>query len=63
MNDDESDAVAWFPLDALPRLDAATREKVARAAGDATDAWFEQPVEQCEVSHVVRPLSLRQSAP
>jgi 8-oxo-dGTP pyrophosphatase MutT (NUDIX family) len=43
VNDDESDAVAWFPLDALPRLDTATREKVARAAGDATDAWFEQP--------------------
>lgn len=42
VNDDESDAVSWFAIDALPRLDERTHQKIALAMKDDPVAWFEQ---------------------
>jgi 8-oxo-dGTP diphosphatase len=43
VNDDESLAVAWFSLDALPELHAFTRLRIETALRDGAPAWFAQP--------------------
>ncbi|WP_428964323.1 NUDIX hydrolase [Micromonospora fluostatini] len=40
VNDDESEAVGWFPLDRLPDLDPQARLVLARALGPDTDVWY-----------------------
>ncbi|MDO3701728.1 NUDIX domain-containing protein [Micromonospora sp. C28SCA-DRY-2] len=43
VNDDESVAVRWFPMDALPALDAHGRTVVAHALADEPAAWYLPP--------------------
>lgn len=43
VNDDESLAVRWFPMDALPTLDAHARTVVAHALSDESAAWYLPP--------------------
>jgi 8-oxo-dGTP diphosphatase len=43
VNDEESTAVEWFPLDALPDLDAVDRLRVKTALDDTAPAWFAVP--------------------
>ncbi|MFI7488462.1 NUDIX hydrolase [Micromonospora echinaurantiaca] len=43
VNDDESLAVRWFPMDALPTLDAHARTVVAHALADKSAAWYLPP--------------------
>jgi 8-oxo-dGTP pyrophosphatase MutT (NUDIX family) len=38
--DDESDAVGWYALDALPPMEAQTLMKIELALSARTDAWF-----------------------
>ena len=40
VNDDEALAVAWFPLDALPELDAVHRHRIETALTEDAPAWF-----------------------
>ncbi|MEU8297111.1 NUDIX domain-containing protein [Micromonospora sp. NPDC048909] len=40
VNDDESEAVQWFPPDRLPELDAHARLVIAHALGTADRAWY-----------------------
>lgn len=43
VNDDESVAVRWFPMDALPALDAHARTVVRHALADGSAAWYLPP--------------------
>jgi 8-oxo-dGTP pyrophosphatase MutT (NUDIX family) len=43
VNDDESTAVAWFALDALPPMDPLSRFRLDRAVAPADGAWFGVP--------------------
>jgi 8-oxo-dGTP diphosphatase len=43
VNDEESTAVDWFPLDALPDLDAVDRLRIETALDDTAPAWFAVP--------------------
>ncbi|MFC8848173.1 NUDIX domain-containing protein [Micromonospora sp. NPDC057141] len=40
VNDDESEAVEWFPMDRLPPLDTHARVVVAHALGGESTAWY-----------------------
>ncbi|MFC4021153.1 NUDIX domain-containing protein [Micromonospora sp. GCM10011542] len=40
VNDDESLAVRWFPMDRLPELDAHARLVIAHALSDEPSAWY-----------------------
>ncbi|MEH0937682.1 NUDIX hydrolase [Micromonospora psammae] len=40
VNDDESLAVRWFPMDALPELDAHARLVIGRALDPDEAAWY-----------------------
>jgi hypothetical protein len=40
VNDDESLEVAWFPVDALPELDAFGLTRIKQALSDAP-TWFD----------------------
>ncbi|MEV6927320.1 NUDIX domain-containing protein [Dactylosporangium sp. NPDC051485] len=41
VNDDESDAVAWFAVDDLPTMESLAHKKIALAAGNDPVPWFE----------------------
>jgi ADP-ribose pyrophosphatase YjhB (NUDIX family) len=41
VNDDESDAIAWFATDELPVMEPLTYKKIALAMGDDPAPWFE----------------------
>ncbi|MEV4618928.1 NUDIX domain-containing protein [Asanoa sp. NPDC049573] len=43
VNDEESTAVDWFSLAALPELDAVDRLRIETALDDAAPAWFAVP--------------------
>ena len=43
VNDEESTAVDWFPLAALPDLDAVDRLRIETALDDTAPAWFAVP--------------------
>jgi 8-oxo-dGTP diphosphatase len=45
VNDDESVAVGWFPLDRLPELDEHARVVIEQALGEEARAWFMPPGE------------------
>jgi 8-oxo-dGTP diphosphatase len=45
VNDDESIAVGWFALDALPELDAFQLLRIRTALDDEAPAWFAAPGE------------------
>ncbi|MBM0239596.1 NUDIX domain-containing protein [Micromonospora sp. ATA32] len=40
VNDDESEAVQWFPMDRLPELDEHARLVIAHALGEERTAWY-----------------------
>ena len=40
VNDDESVAVGWFPVDGLPPVDLLTRHRIDCALRPTADAWF-----------------------
>ena len=43
VNDDESTAVAWFPMDALPDVDPWVRLRIDKALEKNEAAWFPPP--------------------
>ncbi|MGS2616020.1 NUDIX hydrolase [Micromonospora sp. LZ34] len=43
VNDDESVAVRWFPMDALPTLDAHARTVIRHALAEESVAWYLPP--------------------
>jgi 8-oxo-dGTP diphosphatase len=43
VNDDESTAVQWFPLDALPDLDPWVRLRIDKALENKEAAWYPTP--------------------
>lgn len=45
VNDDESLAVGWFALDALPPIDELTRHRIELAHAPGPEAWFHGRVE------------------
>lgn len=45
VNDDESLAVGWFALDALPNVSGFVRHRIDAALGEVGPAWFAQPGE------------------
>ena len=52
VNDDESLAVEWFPVDALPALDPWVRLRIEKALKDEPSAWYAPPgVVQPELTH------------
>lgn len=44
VNDDESDAVSWFAIDALPPMDAMAHKKIELATADRSEPWFDQSI-------------------
>jgi 8-oxo-dGTP diphosphatase len=48
VNDDESLAIGWFRLDALPDVDPYVRLRIDAALRDEGPAWFAQPGEHHE---------------
>ena len=47
VNDDESLAVGWVALDALPPIDALTRHRIDCALAPSLPAWFAGPGATC----------------
>ncbi|GGQ50437.1 NUDIX hydrolase [Couchioplanes azureus] len=45
VNDSESLAVGWFPLDGLPELSAFAHRRIRTALEDGAPAWFARPGE------------------
>jgi 8-oxo-dGTP pyrophosphatase MutT (NUDIX family) len=43
VNDEESTAVDWFSISALPELDSVDRLRIETALDDAAPAWFAVP--------------------
>jgi 8-oxo-dGTP pyrophosphatase MutT (NUDIX family) len=43
VNDDESLAVGWFPLDDLPPINEMNRQRIEWALAPSTEAWFSVP--------------------
>jgi 8-oxo-dGTP pyrophosphatase MutT (NUDIX family) len=41
VNDDESEAIAWFAIDELPAMEPLTHQKIALAAQNNPEPWFE----------------------
>lgn len=41
VNDNESDAVAWFAIDELPTMERLTYKKIALAVANESTPWFE----------------------